>query len=72
MDFDTDDRILLRFQPSVNTLPVPVEIFDDEIPEDIETFSLFLAIDETKAGFSLGRPQSTIVNIINDDRKLVK
>ena len=72
MDFDIDDVTSLRFLPSENTLPIPVTIIDDNIPENIEPFSLFLTVAETSPRFSLGNPARTTVEIVDDDSKLIE
>ena len=66
-----DDAAILIFLPSDNTLPVPVTIIDDNIPEEIEPFSLYLIIAETSAKFSLSNPNRTTVNIVDNDGKLI-
>ena len=69
-DFTIEQVIPLIFQPGVPKLPVPFDILDDSIPEEKESFTLFLAINETKRGLELGTSLTTI-NIIDDDCKAV-
>lgn len=58
------------FYPEDTRLPYSVELIDDELPEDVETFNLFLATLATQRGLSLG-VSSTTVYIEDDDSTLI-
>lgn len=61
---------VLEFQPEDVRLPVPFRIHADSIPEDSqrEIFTLFLSINESKAGLRISN-SSTVINILDDDSK---
>jgi hypothetical protein len=57
----------LTFGPDDRDLPVPFSILGDALPEDEESFSLTLSIDETKNGLRIGDNSTTTVKIIDND-----
>ena len=71
-DFDTivteGTPITLEFQPDEQSLSIQVNVTDDNIPENVESFTLFLNIPVSDVpGFMLGSIPTTAVSIVDND-----
>ena len=63
---EPDSLFRLTFPPDVNELPISIQLFEDDIPEERETFRLVLTLPQNKeAGLQLGH--SDIVVAIDDN-----
>ena len=71
MDFDTD-AITAKFSPGVDSIPVNISVFDDEINEAVsQSFVVYLEVDENADNLNpdlilLSRNVATCT-IIDDD-----
>ena len=68
-DFEIEDVLELTFPPNVSRLPVPITIFDDELPEMTESITLVLMRADSNRSelFELAPIASTRVNILDND-----
>jgi hypothetical protein len=66
-DFTIDNITTLTFGPDDRDLPVPFSILGDVLPEEEESFRLFLSINESKNGLSIGENFTTLIGIIDND-----
>ena len=60
---------VLSFDPTESRLPIPLNIIDDQILELNEQFQLQLSVGQSDppTGHSLGRIQSALVQIIDNE-----
>lgn len=68
-DFILDRLITLTFEPNDTGLTLPFRLLEDTIPEELESFRLFLSINETQTGLRISNNFTTLINIIDDDGK---
>lgn len=62
-------RVFELHPPTVNRLPVPISIFDDEIPEEEERLTIRL---ELEPHYDLGDMPGVFIDIIDNDRKYIQ
>ena len=48
---------------------MPFHIIGDEVPEEPESFRIFLSIAEGTTGLRIGRNFSSLINIVDNDGK---
>ncbi|XP_064386455.1 uncharacterized protein LOC135334988 [Halichondria panicea] len=63
VDFSALRLTELVFQPEDEAVPFPFHLYEDQIPEGVEHFPLFLSLDESQPGLQLSALSDTMVKI---------
>ncbi len=60
------------FQPEDEAVPFPFYLYEDQIPEGVEYFPLFLSLDESQQGLQLSALSDAMVKIQDNDGLLAQ
>lgn len=69
MDYRAIGELTITFQPDVMSIPLPITLLDDDIPEPSKEFRLVISrlLNSPNLAFDI---DNTIVNIVDTDSKI--